>query len=415
MSKILVENKRGKITITNKLSYPETVNERVYNAITKGMFEGFLSVSVIQKRKETLIECTAQGLLPLTSYFNGLVTKKMFLDFVYQVIVLVKNCDKNMINANNIEWQADKIFIEPQSKAVKCIFWPVVNNQRDAAPYVFLKELPYKLKFNPHEDSSYLEQYKAFFNSVPPFSVNSFERLILKLQGKTTPGNMHVPSGILSGKLSYEKKQAQSNLNVQKEASIEYDPFSQSGIEKEENNKERVQGEQFKFCSSCGFKNKANANFCIKCGTALQQRQEEPKKSEPSIPPVGEDLNDSGTTVLGDDFGGTTVLGFDEPEEPIYPILTRLRNGESFVINKPTYRIGKEQRYCDLFICDNSYISRSHADILTRDDRYYIIDRNSTNRTFVDGKVIPVEREVEIFPGTAIRLANEDFTFDIEV
>ena len=118
--------------------------------------------------------------------------------------------------------------------------------------------------------------------------------------------------------------------------------------------------------------------------------------------------------MLGDDSGGTTVLGYDEPYEPVYPTLIRLRTEEEYSVNKPTFRIGTEQSYCDLFICDNNYISRSHADIVTRDDRYYIVDRNSTNKTFVDGKVILAEKEVEIFAGTQIRFANEDFIFNIE-
>ena len=130
MSKITFENKKGKITIINRLSYPETVNERVYNAIASGMFEGFLPVSIRQKRKETRIECVVQGLIPLTQYFNGIVTKKMFLDFVHEIALLIKNCEKNMVNANNLDLQNDKIFVDPQTKSVKCIFWPVVNNQR---------------------------------------------------------------------------------------------------------------------------------------------------------------------------------------------------------------------------------------------------------------------------------------------
>ena len=84
------------------------------------------------------------------------------------------------------------------------------------------------------------------------------------------------------------------------------------------------------------------------------------------------------------------------------------------MIDKPSFRIGKEERYCDYFVRDNNAVSRSHADIITRGSRYFIIDRHSTNKTYVDGRVIPVEREVEIFSKTKLRLANEDFTFYVE-
>lgn len=409
MSKITFENKKGKITIINRLSYPENVNERVYNAISSGMFEGFLPVSIRQKRKETRIECVVQGLIPLTQYFNGIVTKKMFLDFVHEIALLIKNCEKNMINANNIDLQNDKIFIDPQTKSVKCIFWPIVNNQRENPPHVFLKQLPYELNFNPHEDRKYLDTYNAFFSGINPFSVNNFDRMILQLSGKSDTGGRSVPSGSLSDSLNRNKNAEKIEVDSSKNSIVEYDPFAQQSKESVYDETPKTKSKNmsnFIFCPSCGTKNNFGSNFCAQCGTKFKKEEKEEKK-ERFIP------NGAGTTVLGHNSGGTTVLGYDDPEEPVYPKLVRLRTNEEYIIDKPSYRIGTEQKYCDLFICDNTYISRSHADIVSRDDRYYIIDRNSTNKTFIDGKVIPVEKEVEVFSGTQIRLADEDFTFNI--
>lgn len=411
MSKITFENKKGKITIINRLSYPETVNERVYNAIASGMFEGFLPVSIRQKRKETRIECVVQGLIPLTQYFNGIVTKKMFLDFVHEIVLLIKNCEKNMVNANNLDLQNDKIFVDPQTKSVKCIFWPVVNNQRGTPPHLFLKQLPLELNFNPHEDNDYLETYKAFFDGFNPFSVNSFDRMVLKLSGKKSTGGHTTPSEALSGALGGDAKSEKKVTDAKKKVNIEYDPFADNSDHADERKVERETKHDTNsvFCSSCSAKNQAGSNFCVQCGTQLKKKDQH-EETQPKY----NDTVDFGTMVLGDDSGGPSVLGYNDPEETVYPTLFRLRTEESYSVDKPTFRIGKEQRYCDLFICDNNYISRSHADIVTRDDRYYIVDRNSTNKTFVDGKVIPAEKEVEIFAGTQIRLANEDFTFNIE-
>lgn len=401
MSKIVFENKKGKITIINKLSYPEAVNERVYNAIASGMFEGFLPVSIRQKRKETRVACVVQGLIPLSQYFDGLVTKKMFLDFVYHVTLLIKSCEKNMMNANNIDLQNDKIFIEPQSKAVKCIFWPVVNNQRANPPHLFLKQLPYELNFNPHEDQEYLESYKGFFGGVNPFSVNSFERFILKLQGKQAEAGCATPSQALSGTLTSEKKVKDKNI------AIEYDPFAESDCRSM--HRTTTSCNAVCYCGFCGSRNSTQSNFCVHCGKKLD------KQSELQVSETEFCDEERGTMVLGDNLGGTTVLGYDAPPEPVFPVLMRRKTEESVEIAQPVYRIGADPRTCDLVLDDNTYISRHHADILTREDRYYIIDHNSTNKTFVDGKLIPAEQEVEIFSGTEIRLANEDFTFSVEL
>lgn len=128
-----------------------------------------------------------------------------------------------------------------------------------------------------------------------------------------------------------------------------------------------------------------------------------------STPPVsfGE------TTVLGvaPTAGETTVLNA-VASKPM-PYLVRVKNNERIVIDKPCFRIGKERSFVDYFIADNTAISRSHADIISNSRGYFIVDRNSTNHTFVNGVAIQSEAEVKIEPGCKIRLANEEFEFVI--
>lgn len=410
MSRISFENGKDKITIINRLSYPEAVNERVYNAILSGMTEGLMPVFVKQQRKETRIECVARELIPLSQYFGGIVTKKMFLDFVHKIAVEIKECEKNMINANNLDLQSDRIFIDPQTKKVMCVFWPIVNNQRDEPPQNFLKRLPYELKFDPNENSEYLHIYNEFFNSLTPFSVNSFDKMILRLLGRNSSDGLKTPSEKFSGGLCGEGSSNMYTPLKRKNADIEYDPFAQNDGNAAGNGSGGsvwAEGQRI-FCTACGRENPAGSNFCIYCGTKLHTecREQTPEPQRLNAVP-------DGTTVLGNN-SGTVVLGYDEADEPVYPALIRERTGGSFPVDKPDFKIGAEQRKCDLFIGDNRYISRTHADIITHDGRYYIVDKNSTNKTFVDGKVIPPDTETEIFPGTKIRLADEDFTFVIE-
>ena len=145
----------------------------------------------------------------------------------------------------------------------------------------------------------------------------------------------------------------------------------------------------------------------------IDDKEKENEKVETPPKDSTQGLSD-GTTVLGDDSGGTTVLGSEELDEPNFPYLIREKNDEKIMVDKPSFRIGKEKKYCDYFVFDNNAVSRSHADIITREHRYYIIDLNSTNKTYVDGRAIAVEKEVEIFNGTKLRLANEDFIFYID-
>ncbi len=128
--------------------------------------------------------------------------------------------------------------------------------------------------------------------------------------------------------------------------------------------------------------------------------------------------------VVGSNFGETTFLDngtagqttmldvtANVQARQINPQLVRVRNNEIIPVNKPNFRIGKEKSFVDYFVGDNPAISRSHANIITRDGKYYVLDTNSTNHTYVDGRMIPSGTEVEIISGTHLRFANEDFEF----
>ena len=93
------------------------------------------------------------------------------------------------------------------------------------------------------------------------------------------------------------------------------------------------------------------------------------------------------------------------------PYIIRLKTNERITITKPVFRIGKEKSYVDYFISDNSAISRSHANIVIRDGKYYIVDTQSTNHTYINGQIVASNVENEITNGMKFRLANEDFEF----
>lgn len=129
----------------------------------------------------------------------------------------------------------------------------------------------------------------------------------------------------------------------------------------------------------------------------------------------GKPANFGETTVLGGGVNGeTTVLSsVQNPTQVATPHLIRAKNNERIPLNKPVFRIGKERSYVDYFIGDNTAISRSHANIIIRDGKYFVVDTNSTNHTFVNGNMIQSSVETEISHGDKIRLANEDFEFKV--
>ena len=142
--------------------------------------------------------------------------------------------------------------------------------------------------------------------------------------------------------------------------------------------------------------------------TAVNQ----PAYTQPQMP-QGQTMNFGETTVLSSaGIGETTVLGVT-PAIQIQPHLIRLKNNEKINVDKPVFRIGKEKSFVDYFIGDNSAISRSHANIISRDGEYFVVDTNSMNHTYVNGQMIQSNAEMKIDHGMKIRFANEDFEFRV--
>jgi hypothetical protein len=118
------------------------------------------------------------------------------------------------------------------------------------------------------------------------------------------------------------------------------------------------------------------------------------------------------TTVLSDaEVGGTTVLRAPVPIQTAR--LTRLRTNEVVYVNQPVFKIGKDPTQNDYAVSGNSAISRSHAEIHVNQAGFSIVDMNSSNHVYVNTDLIPAGVEIALTSGTTIRLADEDFLFEV--
>ena len=177
------------------------------------------------------------------------------------------------------------------------------------------------------------------------------------------------------------------------------------------------------YCEACGSKIYGNTGSCRKTtydpardsGQMDEEKQTLYQEIAESAPRKDstQGLSD-GTTVLCGGFGETTVLGIGQLDVVSFPYLIRCKNRDKIRVDKTSFRIGKEGMICDYSVADNNAVSRTHADILTKNGRFYVVDLGSTNRTYVDGRVITPKQEIEIFAGTRLRFANEEFDFYVE-
>lgn len=92
--------------------------------------------------------------------------------------------------------------------------------------------------------------------------------------------------------------------------------------------------------------------------------------------------------------------------------LTNIKNGTRSFIEGDCYEIGTDIEN-DLCLT-GKFISRNHAKIIVENGKYYLIDCNSKNGTFINSVRIPVGNPVEIFNNSEIYFADECFIFTVE-
>lgn len=119
-------------------------------------------------------------------------------------------------------------------------------------------------------------------------------------------------------------------------------------------------------------------------------------------------------TSLLDDENETGLLVEDDMagnRSPIQATLVQISTGESININKTVFTIGKDRSRSDFSVAANNAVSRIHAEIICRNERFFIVDLHSKNGTYINDKILPAHYEVEIHNGDTLKLANEAFAF----
>ena len=122
-------------------------------------------------------------------------------------------------------------------------------------------------------------------------------------------------------------------------------------------------------CPECGFLSDEGANYCPRCGALLPRGESEPVTATYRIDEAGD--------LVPVELGEVTAHG------PALVIRTGGgRAGESFPVDREHMRIGRRPD-SDVFL-DDVTVSRDHALLVNRGDRWYLDDCGSLNGTYVN-------------------------------
>lgn len=387
MSKLKVKFKNSQITVKSKLSKDEQINAREVEILNSKIIRGIMKPTVEGEKKLSYL---SPGGIKLEAYLKKGITKNDFFLVIAQILEAVKSIGRNSFNINNLILNMKYVFVNEMTHELHFVYQPIYSSaiSSDLAP--FLYDVAYSVTLALNEDYKCVNNFIAYLKGLQAVSVINIEKYLLdvypqiyKQVKRQKYGQSEYLGSFKNGKDIYY------DMDKRRKPTPLADDDSTSLLS-EKNDKDEV--------------------------TSLLM--EDVKDTPTSL--LDDDNNEPTSLLVEDEDEATSLLIDDEAtsllsERPqiTYPYLIRKNSFDRMDINKPVFRIGKERSYVDYFVANNNAVSRIHADIITKNNSFFVKDENSTNGTYVNGNRLSPNEEVQVFDGDIITFANEEFEFHI--
>ncbi|MGM9603380.1 MAG: FHA domain-containing protein [Faecousia sp.] len=371
--KFKAKTKDCHLIVRVKTSFGESIDEAALGSFARVYLRGFLRPKLI---KRNLIEYSGPVGISLSERLKTAITKREFLFIMEQIVVAIQKAQSNNLALNKLVLDLRYCYINNVTKEMQFLYVPTIREAENPDVVAFTESIIYSAIPATEKDADVVSRFVYFFKSQKTFNPGAIEKFIAKEDRSvvnTIKKQNAGQSGFMTSKQKsyydhYDKKQ--HNDGGEATALLDEDEATDILNENEDEATGLLEDEE----------------------TGL--------------------LDDEATGLLRDEEDEGTAL-LDESGSTHFPSLFRVLTEETIDINKPVFRIGKERSYVDYFVTNNNAVSRSHADIITRGNSYFVIDLNSKNHSYINNQQIPVHCETEIHDGDSLKLGNEEFIFSL--
>ena len=302
----------------------------------------------VTKTKKDSVIYTCPANINLTDRLKKAISKYDFFFMIEQIVIMVEDVYNNGLNVNSVRFNMDDVYINEMTKEMYFIYFPIVGGQESADIVGFIENIIYTMTPVINEDTNYISRFMYYVRSFHGFNGNAIEK--------------------------YISREERAVVNVLKNKAVAMrQPLEHQILQ------QQIMQQQ------------------------IMQQQTMQQVMQGSM---------DGTTVLSDDSISIQQIQQMQPVNYHFASLTRQVTGEKIELGKPSFVLGKNPEKSDYAVAGNTNISRVHAVITMRNGRYYVMDQNSTNGTFINGRIIKAGQETEILPGDCLMLANEEFIFN---
>lgn len=367
MYKFKTKTKDCQLIIKTKLAHVERLNQQDLDIFASRYIRGLFKFGIT---KNNMIVYTGPVGISLFERLKKPISKYDFFFIMEQIVDLVQKLCMNGLMLEKVVLDIRYVYINETTKELQFIYLPVLRPM-GANILGFIEHIIYSTKPLQENDTDYISRFVYFIKSLQMFDPQLIEQFIFK--------------------------EDRSIVNTIKKHNI-----GQSGF---------MTDKQVDYYAH--YQQDDNATELLDCNMNKDQVNSDDDATGLLIDDATGLLNDEDDDATGLLNEVNTIPDVNVQPQVQYATLVRILNDENILINKPVFRIGKEKSYSDYFVSNNDKVSRSHADIISRGNKVFIMDLNSKNKTYVNGQAIPVQQETEIFNGDHIRLANEEFLIHI--
>lgn len=365
MAKYKVRTKDCHLIVKVKLSLREKLDDSQMTLFLNKNIRGMLKAKRLNKKS---VEYFGPIGISLYERLKKPVGKYDFLFIIEQIVDIFQKLNINSLVPGYVVLDIKNVFINETTKEVQFLYLPRAQAPVRADVTGFMESIIYSVISAQEEDTDYVSRFVYFIRGLNGFDAERIEKYIYE-EDRNVVNTIKRHCRGMTGRPWDTFPGGEDATALLKEVT--------ELSEHEESTRLLVDGE----------------------ATGLLKRE------------AAEGLTEEATGLLIDEEA--TGLLREGNGACRRAVLRRVSTGELISISKPVFRIGREKKYSDYFVDNNDKVGSSHADIITRGMRYFVMDLGSKNKTRKNEEELPARQEVEIYDGDRLKLANEEFEFKI--
>lgn len=468
--------KNGNSYLEFKANDQMTIDHVEVGMIQNNKIPGLLEMTRSQNDGETTLLYCITSKTSLSQIFSNQMNRNELRQILGSMCQFMSTASEYMLYTEHLILNTEYIFVDFTTKEISMVLLPIEEEIGENIAFTdFIRQLIFHIKYDPTDTSGFYINLINYINSVVNFSpadllkalnINGAEKPVREAQGSkpqqqmpdsihTTqehavqnvaapkemapvqqpeapkPGLMHNLKGVLGNSSDAKKKEVKPD----KQAAPAVTPPQAGGMNipgmpkkngmnipmppspAPEPKKAKKEKKEFFSFGKKRDKKQTVQKPTVPAAPQMQgmpvMRNTTPASNIPTMQNMvaSNNIFDS-TVILDEEDDRTVVLGSEVAKEKSVVKLVSRKTGQEILITKNEFKIGRESKFVD-GVVSNPTVGRMHASLVNENEKWYVIDNNSVNGTYINGsnQRIASNQKVVLNHNDTLCFGNEEYIF----